>query len=108
MEAIFGQVAMWVIGLAGGATMLENLLENYVMAHVPQWARGLVVPVISLGFAIYTGTTQGLGFWPSVTAALTLAGATTAIHNHPNLTSADLPPAPPTADGLPALTLPKS
>lgn len=93
--------AFWAIGLFGGATMLENTLENYIMEHCPQWAKGLVVPVISLVFAIVANMQGGLSWQEALTAALTIAASTTLIHNHPDLTTRDLPAAPATAEGLP-------
>src|SRR6478672_5721651 len=97
MEAILAlilKLAVWGIGLFGGAATLENVLENYLMDHLPSWAKGLIVPVVSLAFAVVAGLYHGMSWDQALGAALGLAGLTTAIHNNPSLTTGELPPPP--------------
>lgn len=100
MEALLLKVAVWSLSLFGGAAVLENTLENYLMEHLPPKLRGLVVPVVSLAFAIVANLYGGMAWPDALAGAFALAGATTTIHNHPDLTSA-LPQPPATADGVP-------
>lgn len=108
LEKIF-KALLWVVGLFGGMPALENLLENFVMDKMPQWAKPYVVPVISAVFAVIAGVQGGLSWPAAIAAALTLWGGTTAVHNSPTLTSADwaLPAPPATADGVPGAPTPK-
>ncbi len=89
------KLGLWAIGIFGGAHALENVLENYIMDHIPAKFKGLVVPVVSLVFAVVGGVQGGLSFGEALTAGLGLAGLTTRIHNDPATTSADLVPPPP-------------
>jgi hypothetical protein len=106
MEALLPlllKFAVWGLGLFGGAASLENLLENYLMDHLPTWAKGLVVPVVALTFGVVANVYNGMPLSQALAAALTLGGLTTAIHNHPDLTSGELPPPPADAAGVPGV-----
>jgi hypothetical protein len=72
---------LFVAGFFGGVAGLETTLENYIMDHVPQWAKGFVVPVFALLVGIATNIYGGMGVWLSVSAALATWGATVALHN---------------------------
>ncbi len=102
MEAAI-HLAVWALGLFGGASVLENTLENYLMNQpwMPTWAKGLVVPVISTIGGVIASVYGGLPLDQAIAGALTLGGAATALHNHPDFTSAELPPPPVDALGVP-------
>ncbi len=89
-------IGLWALGLFGGAHKLENILEHYIMDHVPDKFKPLVGPAVSViggVVAVVCGvdpTTAGL-------SAAGFAGYLDKVHNDPKTTSADwpLPPADP-------------
>lgn len=88
-------LAGWAITLFGGATALENTLENFVMDKAPSWLKPLVAPILSLVFAVVANLYGGMPMDQALQGALALWGSTVFVHNHPTLTSAELPPPPP-------------
>lgn len=108
MEALlpfFFKALMALVGVFGGATALENMLENAVMSRVPVWVRWMVTPVVSFIFAIVTTMAAGGSFGMGLAAGLALWARTVNVHNDPKSTSADwaLPAPPEDALGIPGL-----
>lgn len=103
MEALLVKALFGVLGLFGGAKALENMLENYLMSRVPQWAKPLVVPIVSFVFAVALNVHGGMAWDQALAAGFALWGGTAYIHDNPNTTSADwaLPNPPKEADGVP-------
>lgn len=99
------KIGTWVLGLFGGASALENMLENYLMDKVPQNLKGFVVPVISFVFAVVSALYGGLPWEQAISAGFAVWGVTTTLHNHPATTSASwaLPPPPADALGVPGV-----
>lgn len=81
-------IAVWVLGLMGGAHKLENILEHYIMDHVPDKFKPLVVPVVSAAFAVVAAVHGGIDPVTAGLGALGFAGYTDAVHNNPGSTSA--------------------
>lgn len=102
LKALFG-----ILGLFGGAAALENMLESYIMDRCPQWAKPMVVPVVSFVFAVVLAVSGGASWQDALSAGFALWGGAVALHNHPGTTSRDplaglpLPPPPAEADGVP-------
>lgn len=106
-ESLLIKALVGIIGLFGGASALENLLENYLMDKVPAWAKPMVVPVVAFIFTVVSAIYGGLPWDQALAAGFALWGGTVTLHNVPATTSRDtdpfLPAPPASADGLPDL-----
>lgn len=84
----------WTLSLGGGAAVLENKLELYLMDHLPAWARGLVTPAIAAVGAYLAHTNLGISLPEAGAWGVFFNGLVELFHNMPATTSRDLPPIP--------------
>lgn len=86
-------VAIWVVGLFGGAKMVESTLENFLMNQpwMPQAAKKYVVPIGTLIGGVVAAIYGGMAPADAFMAAITVGGGVAAIHDHPAFTASELP-----------------